>query len=264
MLLSLMTDYGLNDGFVAACHGAVLARAPRARILDITHLIPPQDVRRGAAVLAQTLPDLPVGVHMSVIDPGVGTSRRAVTVEVARGDLLVGPDNGVLAWAADALGGPLVAVQLLDRQDHAGAVTFDGRDVFAPAAALLLSGTPIAQLGPALAVTDLRRLREPVVRVTDNGLETEVLTVDRFGNIQLAARRADAAGLAAGAELHVTLPSTTISLTFARTFADVPIGAPVLFVDSAGHLALAIRDGNAADHFAAGPSDTVQLRLKVP
>src|SRR5271169_3510135 len=109
--LSLLTDYGLDDGFVAACHGVAARIAPGARIVDITHLVPPGDVRRGAAVLAQTVPYLPPGVHVAVVDPGVGSSRRGVAVE-AGDSLFVGPDNGLLSWAVTAAGGAVRAFSL--------------------------------------------------------------------------------------------------------------------------------------------------------
>src|SRR3954452_5408127 len=109
--ISLTTDYGLTDGFVAACHGVIARLAPAARVIDVTHLVPPADVRRGAAVLAQTVPYLPVGVHVAVVDPGVGSARRGVALATPAG-LLVGPDNGLLPEAADALGGVTAAVEL--------------------------------------------------------------------------------------------------------------------------------------------------------
>ena len=107
--MSFLTDYGLEDGFVAACHGAAARIAPAARIIDITHLVQPGDVRRGAAVLAQTVSYLPPAVHVAVVDPGVGTARRAVAVAAGE-SILVGPDNGLLSWAIDALGGGRLAV----------------------------------------------------------------------------------------------------------------------------------------------------------
>src|SRR5436190_15870208 len=139
--ISLTTDYGCSDGFVAACHGAIARIAPAVRVIDITHSVPPCDVAQGAAVLAQAVPHLPPAVHVAVVDPGVGTARRALAVE-AGDSVLVGPDNGLLPRAADALGGVRRAVVL----DNAGwfadpvSATFHGRDVFAPVAARLALG----------------------------------------------------------------------------------------------------------------------------
>jgi S-adenosylmethionine hydrolase len=139
--LSFLTDYGLDDGFVAACHGVAATIAPSVRIIDITHLVPPGDVRRGAAVLAQTLPYLPRGVHVAVVDPGVGTGRRGVAVQVGE-SILVGPDNGLLSWAVTRAGGASSAYQLTNGELwlHPLSPTFHGRDIFIPVAAHLAAG----------------------------------------------------------------------------------------------------------------------------
>src|SRR5690606_4210745 len=154
------------------------------------HDVPPHDIRHGAAILAQTVPYLPPAVIVGVVDPGVGTARRGVAVEAGE-SVLVGPDNGLLGWTADTLGGVRTAVELADTRyflpQRAG--TFDGRDVFAPVAAHLANGVPVGELGPP--ATGLVALPTPVVEVGDGRLVAEVLTVDHFGNVQLAARRAD-------------------------------------------------------------------------
>src|SRR5687768_14002867 len=172
--ISLTTDYGLSDGFVAACHGVLARLAPAARVIDVTHLVPPGDVQRGSAVLAQTLPHLPVAVHVAVVDPGVGTARRAVAVEAERG-VLVGPDNGLLTNAADALGGVRRAVALTNRSWHAPSVstTFHGRDIFAPVAARLAAGADLADAGEPVDPDALVRLPEPLVVIGDGVVEAE-------------------------------------------------------------------------------------------
>lgn len=255
--VALLTDYGRRDGFVAACHGVIARLAPAARIIDITHDVPPQDIRHGAAVLAQTVPYLPPAVVMGVVDPGVGTARRAVAI-TAGGSVLVGPDNGLLGWAARALGGPGDAVELTAEQyqlpDRAG--TFDGRDVFAPVAAHIYAGTPLSALGPP--VSDLVTLADPVVTAEPGRLVTEVLTVDHFGNVQLAARSTDleAAGITGG-PVTVTLPGRTTRVPRGATFADVAVDEPILYVDAADHAALAVNTGNAAKTFDLAPGDPV-------
>src|SRR6516225_9528136 len=151
--LSFLTDYGLEDGFVAACHGVSARIAPHADIIDVTHLIPPGDVRRGAAVLAQTVPYLPPAVHVAVVDPGVGTGRRGVAV--AAGDsVFVGPDNGLLSWAVTASGGAVRAFSLTNRALWLDSVsaTFHGRDIFMPVAAHLAADTDLAAAGEEIAV----------------------------------------------------------------------------------------------------------------
>jgi S-adenosyl-L-methionine hydrolase (adenosine-forming) len=258
--ISFTTDYGRSDGFAAACHGVIARIAPSVRIIDITHDVPPQDVRHGAAVLAQTVGFLPRSVHIAIVDPGVGTARRAVAVETPAGTL-VGPDNGLLLWAADVLGGVQAAVALQNPAFRlsTGAHTFDGRDIFAPVAAHLARGIPLIEFGPAFDPAELIRLPEPRRQVLDGIIETEVLLIDRFGNLQLAARSDDvtAAGLGTRVRLAVSGHATPIRL--GSTFADVAAGELVLYEDSAGHLSVAVNGGNAAQRLTAQPGDPVSL-----
>ncbi|MEU2612066.1 SAM-dependent chlorinase/fluorinase [Micromonospora sp. NPDC007271] len=287
--ISLTTDYGLADGFVAACHGVIARLAPDARVIDVTHLVPPADVRRGAAVLAQTVPYLPVGVHVGVVDPGVGTARRGIAL-AAPGGLLVGPDNGLLLDAAEALGGITEAVELTNPAWLAPTVsrTFHGRDVFAPVAARLALGAPLAEAGPALAPETLVRLPAPVVRTEPDGFAAEVLTVDHFGNVQLAASASLLDGLpnrlrVAGPVDRHRQPGTSDAVPLrrpelqasddaqrpdavagavavrGRTFGDAPAGGLVAYVDSAGLVALAVNTGRAVDLLGVRPGDVVRV-----
>src|SRR5215475_6774739 len=186
--ISFTTDYGEADGFVAACRGVIARLAPGVRVIDVSHQVPPQDVRRGAGVLAQTVPWLPPAVHLAVIDPGVGTPRRGLCV-LAGPSVLVGPDNGLLLPAADKLGGPGAAYELENAKYWQPTVsaTFHGRDVFAPVAAHLCTGVEPSALGPALPVDSLVRPAIPLVAVGVARIEAEVQAVDGFGNAQLAA-----------------------------------------------------------------------------
>jgi S-adenosyl-L-methionine hydrolase (adenosine-forming) len=257
----LLTDYGRRDGFVASCHGVIARIAPSVRVEDITHDVPPRDIRHGAAVLAQTVPYLPRSVVVGVVDPGVGTSRRGVAL--AAGEIiLVGPDNGLLPWAADAVGGALTAVELDEPAFllNVSARTFAGRDVFAPAAAHLASGVPLAALGPALVVDDLVRLPNPLIESQEGVLDTEVLSVDQFGNVQLAPTAADlnAARLDSGA-VQIGVLDRRFSSTVGTTFADVQLGELVLYIDSAGHVALAVNGGDAASTLDVRPGDQVTI-----
>lgn len=258
MWISFTTDYGRLDGFVAACHGAIAKVAPAARVIDITHEIPPGDVARGAVVLAQTVGDLPTGVHLAVVDPGVGTARRPIAVR-APGGLLVGPDNGLLIGAAEALGGVAEAVALENPAWFAARVTrtFHGRDIFAPVAARLAAGAPLADAGPRLDPAELLRLPEPVVAAGEGWLEAEVLSVDRFGNVQLAA---DAAALpaAVGARVRVHGEPAVVG----ETFADAPPGGLVLLVDSAGRVAVAANGAPADVALGLRPGDVVRVTLE--
>jgi S-adenosylmethionine hydrolase len=243
--ISLTTDYGLDDGFVAACRGVIARIAPDVRVIDVTHAVPPQRIRHGATVLAQVVPFLPESVHVAVVDPGVGTARRAVVVVAGRG-LLVGPDNGLLLPAAAALGGVKTAYELVESEYRLPVVsaTFHGRDVFSPAAAHLALGVAPEAFGPP--VTDLVRLPDPTVVILPGKLVTEVLGVDHFGNVQLAAHFTDLAAASIAGPAFIHCGQRTLQVTLGRTFADVPTGAAVLYRDSAGRLALAINGGSAA------------------
>lgn len=260
--ISLTTDYGTSDGFVAACHGVIAEIAPGARVLDVTHQIPAGDIRRGAVVLSQTLPFLPPSVHVAVVDPGVGTARRAVALETPHG-VLVGPDNGLLVWAAQAVGG-IGRVVVLDNPDwHLPRVrrTFHGRDIFAPVAAHLVAGRPLADAGSPLEPAELVELPDPVLRTGHGYVEVEVLTVDAFGNVQLAAGPEVAAELNGGGRLLVrmTAGATGIPVRLGDTFGVVDPGELIAYLDSADRLTIAVNQGNAAERLALGPGDLIRL-----
>jgi len=253
--ISLTTDYGTFDGFVAACHGTIARLAPAVRVIDVTHHVPPADVARGAAVLAQTAPHLPPSVHVAVVDPGVGTARRGLVLQTP-GGLLVGPDNGLLIWAADALGGVDRAFELDNKDWQLGSVarTFHGRDVFSPAAAHLALGASPVDAGPAIDPADLIRLPDPVVTVGDGWIESEVGTVDRFGNVQLAATGDVLAGLG-----HELIVNGSVRARRGATFADVERGELLVYEDSAGYVAIAVNNGRAVVVLSVRPGDTVRI-----
>ncbi|MGH3715859.1 MAG: SAM hydrolase/SAM-dependent halogenase family protein [Micromonosporaceae bacterium] len=252
--ISFTTDYGLADGFVAACHGVIARIAPGVRVIDVGHQVPPGDVTRGALLLAQAVPYLPVGVHLAVVDPGVGTARRPIAVDTP-GGLLVGPDNGLLPWAADALGGARRVALLDNPRLHLTPVqrTFHGRDVFAPVAAHLAAGLDLAAAGTPLDPSDLVRLPDPALRTGDGWVEAEVLVVDRFGNIQLAA------GAAEFAALPEALDVAGVPGRRGETFGSVDDGALVVFLDSADHLAVAVNGGSAAHLLRIAPGDILRI-----
>lgn len=260
--ISFTTDYGLDDGFVAACEGVLGRVCPAARVLHVTHTVPAQNVRRGAAVLAQTVPYLPESVHLAVVDPGVGTARRPIALEAAMG-LLVGPDNGLLVPAAEALGGIRAAHELRAEEFRLSTVsaTFHGRDVFAPAAAYLARGISIDELGPALDPASLVRFPEPSTIAERGRITTEVLGVDTFGNIQLAAdgSHVDSAGAHRGTAVLAHLGGRTVPATLADTFGDVDDGQTVVYLDSSGRLAIAVNGGSAATEFGGEPGEQVVL-----
>jgi S-adenosyl-L-methionine hydrolase (adenosine-forming) len=265
--LTFITDYGLEDGFVAACHGVAARIAPSVRIIDITHLVQPGDVRRGAAVLAQTIPYLPPAVHVAVVDPGVGTARRGVAVQ--SGDsILIGPDNGLLSWAIAAKGGAERAVQLTngDLWLHPVSPTFHGRDIFMPVAAHLAAGTDLASAGDDIDLADLVTLPAPTSRVRDGEAEGEVMSVDRFGNVQLSIVAADVTelGVGYGSPLVVRAGRQKLTVPFMETFAAAAPGEIVAFADSAGLISLAVNAGDAAQHLGLPPGAHVHLSVARP
>ena len=260
--LSFLTDYGLEDGFVAACHGVAARIAPDAGLIDVTHLIPPGDVRRGAAVLAQTVPYLPPAVHVAVVDPGVGTARRGVAV--AAGDsVFIGPDNGLLSWAVRAAGGAVRAFSLTNRALWLDSVsaTFHGRDIFMPVAAHLAADTDLAAAGEEIAVADLVSLPVPERLVRDSVAEGEVLTVDRFGNIQLTITASDTAeiGVAPGGMMLIRCGRHQLTVPYRDMFGAVAPGELVAYTDSAGLVAIAVNGGDAAGRLGLPPGARVSI-----
>ena len=260
--ISLLTDYGLEDGFVAACHGVAARIAPGMPVIDITHLVPAGDVRRGGSVLTQTVPYLPPGVHVAVVDPGVGTARRAIAVSAGE-HLFVGPDNGVLSWVLGAFGGPERAYSLTNEKLwlHPVSSTFHGRDIFMPVAAHLAAGMPLDSVGDELDVSGLVRLPEPSSRVTAGRIDAEVISVDRFGNVQLSVRDSDLAqvGARVGGALVVEAGRRQVAVPLRDTFGAVPPGELVAYTDSAGQLAVAVNSGDAAERLGLPPGAQVRL-----
>ena len=264
---SFLTDYGLDDGFVAACHGVAARIAPHAVIIDVTHLVPPGDVRRGAAVLAQTVPYLPPAVHVAVVDPGVGTARRGVAV--AAGDsVFIGPDNGLLSWAVTASGGAARAFSLTNRELWLASVaaTFHGRDIFMPVAAHLADGTELTATGAEIDVADLVMLPAPETLIRDSVADAEVLTVDRFGNVQLTITASAAAqiGLKPGTTAHIRVGRHRVTVPYRDMFGAVAPGELVAYIDSAGLVAIAVNGGNAAQRLGLPPGAKVSMVAASP
>ena len=271
-VISFLTDFG-PESAPAICRGVMLSIAPDAQIIDISHSVRKYAIEDGAYLLWSAVPWMPVGsMHVAVVDPGVGTVRHPVAIRTARGDILVGPDNGVLMPAAAALGGAVEARILENRALMLPRTTstFHGRDIFSPVAAHLATGTPFESLGSVIATGDLVQLDFPRPRVERGVLETTVLFVDSFGNLRLAGAPADleaAVGtLTSGQRLEVTFgtangtPEITAGVPWSRTFGEQPVGAPLLYENSFGQLALADNQGNAAARLGVGPGRAVSIR----
>ena len=256
-VITFLSDYGLADEFVGVVHGIIARECPEARVIDIGHAVPRQDVLAGALMLERALAFTPAGVHLAVVDPEVGARRRAValrTVDDQR--VLVGPDNGLLIPAAECFGGVAEAVDisLSPWRLEPVSATFHGRDVFAPVAARLAGGGALGEAGTPLRVSELVRIELPVPHREDGALVAHVLWVDAYGNVQLDARRADAE-LRIGDEVSVgDRPARVV-----RTFADGAAGELLLYEDSSGRLEVAVNTGDAAALLDVKAGDQVRL-----
>jgi S-adenosylmethionine hydrolase len=258
MVLTFLSDYGLDDDFVGVCHAVMAGGAPGVRVIDLTHAIPRQDVRRGAQVLRRGLPFAPAGVHVAVVDPGVGSARRAVAIRVAEaGRVLVGPDNGLLWPAAQRFGGAVEAIDIGASRHCLQPVsaTFHGRDVFAPVAAALAAGAPFADAGAPLDVGELVALELARGRVAAGRIEAHAVGIDHFGNVGLDLERLGADGPALGTELRVNGEPAVR----ARTFADVAPGGLLLYVSSYDTPTLGVNLGSAAERLRLGDGDAVTV-----
>src|SRR5205085_1186718 len=195
--ITFLSDYGLENEFVGVCRGVIKRFAPDVEVLDIAHGIPPQDIAAGATVLAHAVTYMPPAVHFAVVDPGVGTARRAIVIESATGAPLVGPDNGLLWLATEALGGPARAYEIKNEslKLQPPSRTFHGRDLFAPVAARLATGMPGSEVGPEIGVDSLKRLVVPPPTVDDDHIHSHVVQIDHFGNLQLNVHRQELEGI---------------------------------------------------------------------
>lgn len=270
--ISFMTDFGVGSSAPSVCRGVMLDIAPDTRLVDVTHAIRHFALRDGAFLLARSVPYFPVGVHVAVVDPGVGTARRPIALQVGRGDYLVGPDNGLLVPAARALGGIVAARALENRALWLPTVshTFHGRDIFSPVAAHLATGTPFDSLGPAVDIADVTQLDLPNATPRDGGLNTSVLLIDAFGNCRLAGETSDlvtAFGeMERGRQFDLVLPARgarpaeRVPIAWVATFGDVSVGSPLLFEDAdyAGP-ALAVNQGSAAEQLGLDLDTPVRI-----
>ena len=264
MIVTLLTDYGRQDDFVGVCHGVMRSIEPDLRIIDITHGINRYAVREGALVLRNTLPFMPVGVHMAVVDPQVGTERRAVGLRTADGRTLVGPDNGLLSLAWERCGGVELAVDVTRSQHRLEPVsaTFHGRDIFAPVAAHLAAGAELADAGDPLDPGALATVELPEPRSEDGTLVAHALVLDRFGNVGLNVGHEQLAGsgLTLGGTIELEAGGERYLAKYAQTFADVTTGELLVYEDSYRTLAVAINRGDAASTLGLRPDAEVRLR----
>jgi len=262
--ITFLSDYGYADEFAGVCRAVMAEIAPDAQVIDITHGLPRHAVRQGAVLLAHALPFTAPGIHLAVVDPGVGSERRPVAART--GDekrLLVGPDNGVLALAAEQFGGVAEAVDLSESPYRFEPVahTFHGRDLFAPVAAQLALGTPLADTGEPVDPSSLARVDLPEPRIYPDRIVAHVVYVDGFGNaaLNLTREQVDSTFLRPGEQFTVDSGESTLTVPFGNTFADVGTGKGVLYEDSSRSLALAVNRESAAKLLGLSPDDEVML-----
>ncbi len=265
--ISFLSDFGSDDEFVGVVHGVIARVEPQLRVIDVTHGVPGGDIRAGALALLRAIQYLPEGVALAVVDPGVGTKRRAIAAETPWG-YFVGPDNGLLAPAVAMVGGAEVVVSLEDERFQVpslGGSTFDGRDVFAPAAAVLASGQAnIKDLGPVLPSETITPLLLPLVETIDGGLRGEIWWIDKFGNAESNISPADleALGHKPGDQVRIVVGSMEHHLSWVAAYGDVEPGVALLHTDSYGLISIAIREGNAAEDLSLAAG--IPLEIKTP
>ncbi len=252
-IITFLTDFGLEDEWVGICKGVILSIAPDAKIIDITHQIPNFDIKKGAFVLSSSLPFMPIGIHLAVVDPGVGTRRRAIILQAGRGDYLVGPDNGLLIPASYKLGGVQNAVEINNERYFLQPVsqTFHARDIFAPVSAHLARGVEMGDFGSIIDITTLVESPWTAPVIKKHKIEAEVIDIDKFGTVRLNLPADDISnlGIIFGDIVEVKWGSRREEVPFKETFGEAEPGNPILVIDSSGYISLAINQGNAQQEF---------------
>ncbi|GFP32033.1 S-adenosyl-L-methionine hydrolase (adenosine-forming) [Candidatus Hakubella thermalkaliphila] len=272
-IITFISDFGYQDEWAAICKGVIYRISPTANIVDICHNIPNFDIWKASFVLSSALPSFPVGVHLAVVDPGVGTQRRGIVIKADRGDLLVGPDNGLLIAAAERLGGIREVTLITNDRFWLKPVcpTFHARDIFAPVTAYLANGISPAEIGETITEESLAKSFWEKPRISGRTLECQVIDVDKFGtlrfNVESSFLETQDLSLGETILMKVEFPSDLqrphilAEVPFGRTFGDVRVGSPIMLVDSSGYLCLALNQGSAAQHFNLKRGDRLTLRL---
>jgi len=263
-VITLLTDYGLDDDFVGICHGVIAGICPDARIIDISHGIARHDIRGGALMLRNAVPFMPAGVHVAIVDPDVGAERRAIALRLGDERLLVGPDNGLLTLAAEAGGGIVQAVDIARSRYRLEPVsaTFHGRDIFTPVAAQLACGVPISEVGEPCDPAELVYLKLPGSRIEGDAVVVHAVHVDRFGNVQLdlGHEQLIASGLKLGQEVELAIGNDEVHLArYVRTFADVTPGQLLVYQDANQLLAVAVNHGSALERLGVVIDDELRI-----
>lgn len=261
--VSFLSDFGVDDEFVGVVHGVIAKLSPQSRVIDIGHRFPRGNVKTAALALTRAIQYMPEGVCLAVVDPGVGTDRRALAVETSWG-VFVGPDNGLLSPAVAMVGGAgrIVSIENPEAMIPSPGETFHGRDVFAPAAALVAAGDAVLDdLGPVLTDDELVPLLLPLVESVDASVAGEAWWVDHFGNVQtnIAPEDLGALGIDPGDTVTVKVGSTLHSAPWVTSYGDVDEGELLVHVDSVGLISLAVRSGSAASDLSLTDGRAVTL-----
>ena len=242
--ISLLTDFGVTQEYAGVCKAVILSICPFATIVDISHTVPSFDIEEAAFMLKNFVVYSPVGVHVVVVDPGVGTERRGIAVETKRGDILIGPDNGVLTEAAKALTfKKAVGLENKKYMLQTISASFHGRDVFAPCAAHILKGVPVTELGRQLDEKEVRKLESALPHEDETTVYGKVLRIDRFGNIQL---NVPAEKIPEKKEVTLKIKGEKLVLPYVKTFGEVDKGELLIYKDSDGLLTISQNQGNAS------------------
>ncbi len=264
--ISFTSDFGFEDGWVGVCKGVILNIAPGAQIIDISHGIPNFNIKKASFVLSSSLPFMPLGVHLAVVDPGVGTERRSIVLEVARGDYLVGPDNGLLIPVAEGLGGVARAIEISNDEYilKPTCPTFHARDIFAPVAGHLANGVNLEDIGVEISSNSLSQAPwKETVASREGKIECEIVDIDKFGTIHLniSGKKLVELGLSYGAIIEISWREESAVIPFCRTFGDVLTCSSLVLIDSTNYLSLAINGGNAASFFGLKEGDKVAIKI---
>ena len=261
--VTFLSDYGHDDVFVGVCKGVIAGIAPHVRVIDICHLIAPQDVEAGAKALADAMPFMPPAVHLAMVDPQHATAARGVVVRTGDGSFFVGPDNGVLSHAWEMRGDVDAAAEITNRELWLDVIhaTFRGRDIFAPVAAHLANGGALDAVGPAIDTAELVTLPVRPATVDDDHVHAEIRAVDHFGNVSLNLARADleAAGITLGDTVELRCNGRTLAVPFTVSFGEVPTGRLSLCEDSFRSIQLAVNAGRANQELRVSRGDPIVI-----
>lgn len=266
--ISFLSDFGRDDEFVGVVHGVIARIAPEVRVIDVGHEFDQGDVRGGALALMRSIQYLPQGVALAVVDPGVGTERKAIAARTEWGTL-IGPDNGLLAPAVAMVGGAdkIVSIENPEVMLPAPGATFHGRDLFGPAAAVIASGqADIDDLGPEVGLDSVLPLMLPLVEHSENAVVGEVLWVDHFGNAQLNISPEDLqlVGVGPGTEIVLKIGSSEFPIDWVDAYGNVADGEGLLHIDSYGQIAVAVRNGSAVESYPLDAGTAVTVRSGRP